>query len=711
MVWVVSGYDALLGTFDEYSDLALGRYPLSVAPINHFSQQAPGAIPSTAEKYVPEEVVMELRADPAVQAADPMWMIRENIRPYLEEGDEIIPWRRMPDARLLGTDSPEPPFDLTTGRWIDPSNPEAMETVLSSNVAEGMELEVGETLVVGSGERTGRLRVIGIVSTPTTEGWSASVASSQLLTPGIGGVYVPMALAERLTGVPSRISFVGVSLKPEAELTQFRFSWAPRLSAASTPCQFQEAHDIEEALDESASADNLKVQAQTATVVSMLAAIFIIFSTLNMGVNERVRQFAILRAVALTRTQVGLIIAIEALMFGAIGFVVGCAAGGALIWWAVQSAPELLGEDGAVVGSHSILLAAVCAFGGALVASLVPAIRAMRVRPADAMKPTASDHTNAFLRQEAVLVALGLVLVYPMLAFGKAHPDGSPFLGYMFVGILAMAAGWILLAPRVVLLVDRVGSPWVAKLVTVPPELLASQVSGNLVRTVSTAVALTVGLGFFVAIQVWGFTTLSAFVPGSWAPDALISFRPHGLAVDQAPKVGAFPGVGTHLPIVVEQPRLKEDLTRSAVQATVVRQDNVVIVGIDAERAFGGSEPLMRFDWTHGNPASAIEQLQRGPACIVPDHFLRVARLKLGDSFDLVPPETPENPVRYTIVGAVKLPGWHWQTKPTGFRTRTHRAAALIFADYGQVARDFRFQAASHVWFDFDPAITDAAAT
>ncbi|RYD18546.1 MAG: ABC transporter permease, partial [Verrucomicrobiaceae bacterium] len=119
VVWVVSGYDAMLGTFDKYSDLALGRYPLSVAPIQHFSQQAPGAIPSHAEKHVPAALLADLRTDPAVAAADAMWTIREKVTPVIPEGGEVIPWKRMPDARLLATDAPAPPFDLAEGRWID----------------------------------------------------------------------------------------------------------------------------------------------------------------------------------------------------------------------------------------------------------------------------------------------------------------------------------------------------------------------------------------------------------------------------------------------------------------------------------------------------------------------------------------------------------------------------------------------------------------
>ena len=93
--------------------------------------------------------------------------------------------------------------------------------------------------------------------------------------------------------------------------------------------------------------------------------------------------------------------------------------------------------------------------------------------------------------------------------------------------------------------------------------------------------------------------------------------------------------------------------------------------------------------------------MQKGHACVVPDHFLRETGLKVGDSFALVPPDDPEHPATYAIAGAVKLPGWHWLTKRTGFRTRTHRAAALVFADYASVAADFGLTSVRHVWLSY----------
>jgi putative ABC transport system permease protein len=730
VVWVVSGYDALLDSFDDFSNQSLGRYTLSVAPISTFQQVAPGAIPSHARKFVPPEAVDALRNDPAVAAADSMWARRVRVRPVNPSQQPVMPSRgrgkrghknddpappdgasasrRIPEVRMLGTMAPASPFPMLRGRWIDPGHPNLPEAAISIDSAQHLGVDIGDEIIVGRDKRSRRLRIVGIVNVPALKHFRGRVATGQLLTPSVGGLYVPMPLAEQIAGYPARISFVGVSLKPDTDITQFRFGWAPKLSRFSTPVQFQEAHDIEEALDQSATADHVSMQAWTATGISLLAALFIIFSTLNMGVSERIRQFAILRAVSFTRLQVSFLIGIESMMLATIGLIGGVGAGWFILRLASRSSPELLGA-GAIVGRHSILLAAACAYGGALLAAIVPAYRATHVRPLDAMAPR-SSHRTRHVSRPAVWAGLLLIAVNPLLTFFLPMGDRIRIVLYILVGCPCMAAGFIMLAPAVVLMVDRLISPGTAYLLGLKPALLASQLTSNLWRTVGTAMALTIGLGLFVAIQVWGYTMLDAFVPGPWAPDALITFKPNGLPPKQAATVAEFDGVDPEhcLPIVVEQPRLLEDLTHSAKRATVTRQDNVVIVGIDPTRAFRGPHPLLEMEWVEGSPNDAIPLLEQGRACIVPGHFLHETGLRVGDAFALVPPENHEQPVYYTIAGAVRLPGWHWQTKPTGFRSRTHRAAALVFADYTAVARDFDLRNATHVWLDFDETQTDS---
>ena len=728
VVWTVSSYDALLDSFESYSDQSQGRYTLSVAPISTFRQYAPGAIPSTAEKFVPPEIVRQLAADPAVLAADPVWVRRIQMRPAKEApagppaaavagkpagaAADRAPARpaprRMPEIRLLGTSAAKAPYPLDGGHWLDPARPDLPEAALSSEAAQQFGVGVGDDVVVGEGARARTLRVVGLVANPVIAGFGAGVAAAQVMTPALGGLYVPMALAEELLGEPARIHFVGVVVDPAADVNVFRYGWTPRLGGAATPVQFQEAHDIEETLDQSASAENVRTQAYTATGIALLAALFLVFSTLNMGVAERIRQFAVLRAVALTRLQIGALVAIESFVFATVGFLGGIAVGHVVVQTVARASAQLFRGNGASVGPHSLALAAVCTYGGALLAAIWPILRATRVRPMDAMAPRSDGPAR---RLSPALVALGLLLlaVQPLVTFAMPMPDSARYAAYVLVGCPAFGLAFILLAPAAVVLVDRFGSPLLARVLGLPPRLLASQITAHLWRTAGIALALTIGLGLYVSIQVWGYSMLNSFMPGAWAPDALVAFQP-GLAPDQAEAVSRIPGIvpGHALPIVFEQPRLKDDLTLSAERATVTRQDTLVIVGIDPVRAFGGEDPLFRFEWTAGSPEEAIPLLAGGRGCIVPDHFLTAANLKVGDTFELVPPEHPEAPVAYVVAGAVRLPGWHWQTKPVGFRSRTHRACALVFASYDAVAADFSRPAASHVWLDFDPAATSA---
>ena len=184
---------------------------------------------------------------------------------------------------------------------------------------------------------------------------------------------------------------------------------------------------------------------------------------------------------------------------------------------------------------------------------------------------------------------------------------------------------------------------------------------------------------------------------------------PSGSPQKRPATLSGLPGVDPDccLPIVAEQPRLLEDLTGSAQRASIIRQDNVVIVGLDPRRALVGRRPLLELDWVEGSAIEAVSLLEKGRACVVPDHFLRETGLRKGDSFAMVPPEDPDHPVHYLIAGAVRLPGWHWQTKQTGLRTRTHRAAALVFADFPSVSRDFDLPLASHVWLRYGPDAVD----
>ena len=171
---------------------------------------------------------------------------------------------------------------------------------------------------------------------------------------------------------------------------------------------------------------------------------------------------------------------------------------------------------------------------------------------------------------------------------------------------------------------------------------------------------------------------------------------------DSTPFVEKLNGLkpGTLMPLAVEQPKLTDDVTGSAERATVTRQDNVVVLGLDPDRAFGGPDPIVKPTWVRGSPATVIPLLKSGRYCVVPEHFCAETGLTVGGQFRLSPVDESEKPVEYTIAGTVDLPGWHWISKFSGVRLHTGRSAAMIFADYDRVSRDFQLDNNRFYWAD-----------
>ncbi len=709
VLWFASGYDALLKSFDVWASVALGHYELSIAPIE-----------SDEDSQVSPQVLDAMRSDPAVAEAVPMWVrktvVRGNAQPndpkdQLTDGPPKNGPGGPPNLRseytVLSSDAPTPPFEIE-GRWINPKRPGAMEAVVRADTAEQLHLKLGDVVTItGQDEKKFELKVIGILQAPTLN--AGVYAVPNMLTPGTGDVFITSQLGERIFGEAASISFVGIALRSGTDITKWRFGWAPKLSRFETPVQFQESIEIEEKLDESAAADNVRLQSYAATGIGLLVAMLVIFSTINMGVTERVRQLAVLRAVAFTRFQVCRLIYIQTLLLATIGFVVGLGLGSILLSVTAARSTRLL-HHGTMIGPNSLLLAAIATFGGAILAAAVPAWRATRVRPVDAMSPRPESTAAMALPIPAIILGLALIAVNPLITF--VFPPASESQAYLRLGVgfLSMAIGFVLIAPVVVAIVDRVLGPILARLLVIDPKLLASQITTHFWRSAAAAISMAVGLGLFIGIQVWGFTMLDAFLVGPWAPDAILAFPSSGLPNQSVDQITQIEGVDESqcLPIVVEQPRLLHDITGSAERASVTRQDNVVIVGIDAVGGFVGENSLFEFEWVAGSPQEAAKLMTNSRACIVPDHFLTETGLQIGDGFQLVPPEDSSKVVRYTIAGAVRIPGWHWQTKLTGFRSRTHRAAALVFANYDFVATDFDLPNVTHVWFSYDTPVAEA---
>lgn len=185
VVWIVSSYDALQRTYDEYAELALGRYDLAIAPID-----------LDGKHVIAPQLVSDLRADARLALVDPMWAQKlvvdsqlgmfsanENQMPHAtsstsltlppapEAGPVLSPasdanaagsnvdrmrpaWR--PELLVVGIDAPEPPHPMQAGVWLTeaaqtPLSAQAArpEVVLRQDVAKSRHLTVGASPSLG----------------------------------------------------------------------------------------------------------------------------------------------------------------------------------------------------------------------------------------------------------------------------------------------------------------------------------------------------------------------------------------------------------------------------------------------------------------------------------------------------------------------------------------------------------------------------------
>lgn len=700
-VWNLRNSTILQAQLDETARQQ-GRYDAVVVPRNF------------SELRLDPTLIDALRGDDGVQEVDVAARTRaRQIRPE-------VPAARGPfgGTSAIGTDAKEPPQPMIDGHWLTGAADEAVvsKAFLDRMAGQKHPLKLGDEIVLGGNGGEVSLKIVGLIP-----GAPAPARGVRTMPPmHLADVFISMDSAEKLNG-NRHPGMLCVVLKDPEDAQRFSAAWQDRLADARPEAALRllkADHNDPMAAPPGAMQ---QLMLANATILAMLAALFIIFVTLSTNVRERVRQFAILRALALSRTQLLAMVAVESLLFALTGWILGLGllkgflfVGGCLSDWSAffrSSAFSPAPIEGAV-----ILISLGASVLGALAAAVLPAWQACRIDPVDILGGQDSQRRRGFPRI-AVVLGLLLIAVNPLLiVLARSHEAvrevlanfygwGSRGFGAPIAGSLAMVVGLILVTPAALILLEKFFGPPVAWLLRLDPRFLRQQLSSNLWRTVGTTIALSIGLTLFVTSVVWGYSMLVPFTPTEGLPRMMLSIMPGGVPADAVDEVGRTEGLvpGQCLPIALEQPRLTKAMLASPPFAHVdAQQQHLLVMGVDPNRTFGGDRPLFHLDFVEGSPADAAKRLAEGPNCVVPDHFATQTGLGLGDSFSVEAPNTPGKEVRYTIVGIASVPGWNWLTKFSETRRRAGRALALVFIDYHRARQDFGLDRINYFWANSD---------
>jgi putative ABC transport system permease protein len=299
--------------------------------------------------------------------------------------------------------------------------------------------------------------------------------------------------------------------------------------------------------------------------VALFVGSFIIWNTFTMIVSQRSREIALLRAIGATRRQVMRNLLTEAVLLGVgasfvgIGLGVGVAKGlnalMAAVGFTLPTAAMQI-KPGTIWAS--VLVGTLVT----VVASLVPARRATKVLPVEALRessPGAKGPSKGRAVAGVILSGVGLTALLLGLFAGAAP-------AFIAIGVIGTVLGVTTLAPLAAgPLAAAIG--WPLRLRGVQGDLARQNAMRNPRRTASTAAALMIGLTLVVSVGVFAGAlkaSLGDTLSESTKADLYLSrasVMGDGFSADVAHIVSRVPGVKTVSPTSYGEARFAGDGT------------------------------------------------------------------------------------------------------------------------------------------------------
>jgi len=238
--------------------------------------------------------------------------------------------------------------------------------------------------------------------------------------------------------------------------------------------------------------------------VALFVGAFIIFNTFAIIVAQRTRELALFRALGASGRQVMTSVVVEAFVIGVVSSLVGVIVGigiAILLKGVLNATGFDIPASGTVILARTIIVSIVVGTLVTVVAAIVPARRAARVAPLEALRE-AQDRPGRSLHFRLLTGAIVLALGIVPLAYGL-FGGPSNALQLVALGVALTFIGVAMLTPLIARPVAAgLGLP--IRHTGVPGKLGRENSMRNPRRTAATASALMIGLGLVVFVAVFG---------------------------------------------------------------------------------------------------------------------------------------------------------------------------------------------------------------
>ncbi|MCA9245025.1 MAG: ABC transporter permease [Phycisphaerales bacterium] len=654
VVWVTSSYEAVRQAVFEWAGDYVGAAHITVSALGG------------RYDFVPETFAKQLAQMPDVAAVTTTMSVRTEVLswPKRVSGSIEVPLRKpegLPEIDLIGIDAEhESAFrdhgsKIVAGRMF--GSEDGFACVLEARVAEEWGLDLGDELLIwtDASVEPWKLNIVGLVDRRRIGALQAGMALMRL------------SAVQRMRVAFGQVSSIDVMMKDASPDGLARGASQIRMAARRIPgARVRTAEARMNQIEFAQSQQRLVLV--ILSCVSMLTALFIILSTLSMGMIERVRQLGLLRCVGVTRGQLARMTLIEVAPIGAIGIALGVPIGLALTLMTHYLAPDYVGRF--TVSGSGVLLAVVAGVVTTLVAAALPAIAALRVAPLEATRPSARP--TRFLPVLAVgVVGLGLLAMQQFLIVGELQRDRW-FLTSASMAVVSLYFAFALFTPLLVRIAAASAVYVAAATLKTPARLLMDQVGHAVWRSAGICCGLMVGLSLIIGIVVVNDSVRAGWkFPTQFPEGYLWSFE--GLPPESEQRIASLPGVrelmaANALSVGVEERHILNKVQMSMTWFLAVNPDTFM--------------NMTRLEFLEGSAEEAIPKLRSGGYVIIAEDFARSRKKTVGDRVRIWLTET--RPAEFTVAAVVESPAL--DIAATYFELQTQYAVAASGSVLGTLA-------------------------
>lgn len=422
--------------------------------------------------------------------------------------DDGDPVRSQMLGRAWITDEELNPFTVIEGH---PPRADG-EIAVDRETAADHSLEIGESvdLATPSG------RVTAVVVGVTEFGRSPSVD-------GGGTVFFAPGTALEVLGAGSQ-QYSQILLRTNGSVTALIDAVRPQIPANNVVLSGETFMERATA-DTQAFVNFLRPVLLGFAFLALFVAGFVIYNTFTVVVTQRSRELALVRSIGGTPAQVRRSLLGEGLLLGFGASVVGLGVGVALsmlLQWILEQLDVGLPSAGFALSPWTIVITLVAGTLITVISVVIPAFRAGRTRPVEAMRESAVDHSGTSVFR--LYLGGGLLIIGTAALLFNRFVSAHPLI--LGMGAFVLFWGVVIGGPLLARLFGRVMRALLSRSLT--GRIAAENMVRNPKRTATTANALVIGLFLVTLVTVSG-TALRDWAMGELAKISASDFLVVGI--------------------------------------------------------------------------------------------------------------------------------------------------------------------------------------